>query len=516
MRRLISISFSAFSVLFLACKPSPKNKVGTAKNDAMKSMPSVTVHPAPNGLESVHGLTESSFFDIAVNGEDAFVYHSREIKDEHEHRKQLNSISYQGVSYVNFSIFQKVELEIEALKDAVDWEVMPKIEGVDITEANTLKITLHEPKKFVVTATIQGTEHNFIVSAEPPETNIPTKDEVGVLYLGPGVHKYGQAWDPYIDGIHTVYIAGGAVVEATINSKNKKNIKLLGRGILSQSFVTHAEESTKDTEEQEWDADWLGVVFTDSQNIEIDGIAIMSSPSYQLEVANCKDVTIKNVKLCGFGEHNNDGLHTYSTDVLVEDSFIASNDDRICITGLYDKDDGRDGVTWDGSNTLTGVPASNITIRNMVFWGLDNNGGDIMLTWNGANYAKNILVENSISLTPTNKAFIAARHGGSADINDLTIKNVTLNHGNLFDIVIGGKNYQGAGGGKLRNMHLENIVIDATNAEIGKQLIGENEESSIDGVTLKNITTKDGKLTSVEQLNITQNKFVNNLAVVTE
>lgn len=512
MKKILTYSLIGLGCLQLACKTSPDKKT-TLKNTKTE-ISAITLYPPITDLTTVHGLEESPYFALKVNGEDAFVYHSKEIRDEHEHRKQGNSISYQGVSYVNFSTNKEVDLEISSFKNAKNWSVMPET-GIEIyTIGNSLRLSLDGPRKFVVTATIDDKEEYFIISAEQPETNIPSKDDDGVLYLEAGVHKYGQAWDPYVNGIHTVYISGGAVVEATINSKNKNNIKLLGRGLLSQSFVTHAEESVKHAEEQEWDADWLGVVFTDSENIEIDGIAILSSPSYQLEIANSNNVSIRNIKLCGFGEHNNDGLHTYGKNIDISDSFIASNDDRICITGLYDKGDGKDGIEWDGSNALTGVPAENITIRDMVFLGLDNNGGDIMLTWNGAGYAKNIRIENVVSLTPTNKAFIAARHGGSADINDLIIKNVTLHHGNLFDVMVGGKNYQGAGGGKLRKILLENIIIEANVADIGKQLMGESSISTIENITLKNIMTKDGKLNSIDQLNIDTNEFVKNITVV--
>jgi hypothetical protein len=486
--------------------------------NATNSDDTVVLHPAVKNLEKIKGLTESTIFDLTVNGQNAFVYHSREIMDQYEHIKQLKSISYQGVSYVNFSMLKKVTLQINSLNGkASDWKILPKRADFKVDIAtNTISLSLSKPEKFVISATINGVEQSIIVSAEKPETNIPSKTDKGVLYLGPGVHQYGQAWDPFVKGIHTVYVAGGAVLEATIKSNDKKNVKILGRGIISQSFVTHAEESSPNEKEreQEWDADWLGIVFTDSQNIVIDGVAIASSPSYQLEVANCKNVKITNVKLCGFGEHNNDGIHTYSTNVLLEDSFIASNDDRICITGLYDKESGNDNMQWDGSNELTGVSLSNIKIKDVVFWGLDNNGADIMLTWNGSGYTKNILVENVISLTATNKAFIAARHGGSADINNLVFKNVKLCHGNLFDIEIGESNYQGAGGGKLRNMLLENITIDAKISDIGKQLMGENKNSNIDGITFKNIVATDGVLTDVKQLKLRTNEFVTNLSII--
>ena len=63
-------------------------------------------------MEKVKGLSESSIFDLSVNGQDAFVYHTREIADEFEHVKQLKSVSYDGVSYVNFSMKQALTIEI--------------------------------------------------------------------------------------------------------------------------------------------------------------------------------------------------------------------------------------------------------------------------------------------------------------------------------------------------------------------------------------------------------------------
>ncbi len=515
-RRFMYLRFTMVLIaglLFIGCKNSPS----PAKNNKPVES-NIVLYPKVKDIDQIHGMSESEIFDLKVNGKDTFVYHTREIADEFEHIKQLKSVSYTGVSYVNFSTTGSVVLEINSLKNQVsNWKVLPAREGVIINkETNSLTINLSKPEKFVVSAIIGGKEQSIIISAETPETNIPSKEGKGVLFLEPGIHKYGQAWDPFVNGIHTVYVSGGAVLEATIKSNNKKNVKLLGRGIISQSFVTHSEESSNDDKEreQEWDADWLGVVFTNSQNIEIDGIAIASSPSYQLEVANCTNVTVKNAKLLGFGEHNNDGIHTYSNNVLVDDTFIASNDDRICITGLYDKENGNDNIQWDGSDELMGVSVANITIRNVVFWGLDNNGGDIMLTWNGSGFAKDILIENVVSLTGTNKAFLAARHGGSSDIHDMVFRNIKLCHGNLFDVEIGESNYQGAGGGKLRNLLFENVTIKAGFNEIGKQLLGESKLSNVDGIKLKNIITNEGVLTDVNQLKLKTNEFVTNLEIV--
>ena len=55
------------------------------------------------------------------------------------------------------------------------------------------------------------------------------------------------------------------------------------------------------------------------------------------------------------------------------------------------------------------------------------------------------------------------------------------------------------------------MTIHADAKTIGKQLIGENQTSFINNITLKNIKTSDGLLKSIKDLNIQQNEFVTEL-----
>lgn len=480
---------------------------------------STTVYQPVKDLHLVEGLEESPLFKLNVNGLKAFVYRGIETVGEFEWYGDAgvmtDSPSYDGVSYCNFSIAKGADLIITATSEIEEFLVLPTNESAQLVNKNELSLSIDKAQKFVVQAKLNDKWEYFVISAEEPETNIPDKNAPNVLYLEPGVHQFGQAWDPFVDGINTLYVAGGAVVEATLKVKDKENIKILGRGLFAQAFVPHAEEFEV-RREQEWDADWMGIHIGRSKNIEIDGIALINSPGYQLEFAICENVTVKNVKLLGFGEHNNDGLHTYGKNITVDDCFIACNDDRVCITGLFDNDYGTGDIMWDGTNELSGTPVSDITIRNMVFLGLHNNGGDIMLTWNGETYAKNILIENCISLTPTNKAFIASMHGGSAIFENIVVRNCHLYHGNLLSLLVRDQGYQGKGGGAIKDLLLENITLEANKSEIGKQLTGFSETSNIEGIVLKNIRAKDGILNSIEETNIVVNGFVAPVTVIAE
>ena len=90
LKKVFLLVFTTFLVLSqTSCKDvSATNKLS---NNADEDL-TIVVYPKVQGLENVKGFEESSVFDLKINNQDAFVYRSFEIKDEHEHVKQLKSI----------------------------------------------------------------------------------------------------------------------------------------------------------------------------------------------------------------------------------------------------------------------------------------------------------------------------------------------------------------------------------------------------------------------------------------
>jgi hypothetical protein len=280
------------------------------------SVDNVRIYPGPGCLEAVHGLEESKDFDLLVEGKNAFVYRGWEIHDPFEWYGDagvmVDSPAYRGVSFCSFETTGPCTFQITTRAPMKSWDLKPVVGKVKAVDAKTLEVTIEGPQKFFLTAKLEGEEKAdfFIISAERPMDYQVDRKDPSVLYLEKGVHHFGQAWDPFVNGIQTVYLEPGAVVEATIRSRGKRNISILGRGVFAQSFVRHAEE-VEHRQEQEWDADWMGVCITDSQNVVMEGVWIANSPSYQCEFSNCHNVVATNLKLTGFGEHNNDGFHLY-------------------------------------------------------------------------------------------------------------------------------------------------------------------------------------------------------------
>jgi hypothetical protein len=459
------------------------------------AQPHVILAPEPGDLSGVSGLQRSPDFTLRVQSEEAFVYHGS--------KANASELSQQGVSYCNFSFEGgPVSVQIESREPVAAWTVQPTgrtpIERSDRRQA---RLTIDSPRKLLVTARlVAGGERYFILSAEPPEINPPRRGEPGVLWLEPGVHRFGRSWNPFTGGVHTVYLAPGAVVEATLKVTDQSNLRLTGRGLFIQSVFDHARTLV---DGNGWYADFMGMYFRNCDNLVVEGIASLCSPAFQLEVADCDNVVLRNLKLTGFGDHNNDGIHVYSRNVLLEDSFIAGNDDRICLNGLFDRDlPLAEAARLSKTERLTDTTVSNIHLRGLVFWGLKN-GADIMITWNSGQTTERVLVEDCDSLSPTNKAFVSARHAGSGSFSNLVFRNCRLEHGHFVDIEVAdsGK-YWGRGGGSIGDILFADISLTVPPPQVAKAIRGRDAHGAVGPITFRNIIAAGEPVTELAQTTI--------------
>jgi hypothetical protein len=95
------------------------------------------------------------------------------------------------------------------------------------------------------------------------------------------------------------------------------------------------------------------MMFTESENILVEGITLRCGWQWTFRMTGCKDITIRNIKICGGKNLNDDGIDPSSCqNVLIEDCFIRTHDDNISIKAHCD--DRR--------------PCENIEIRNCLHW----------------------------------------------------------------------------------------------------------------------------------------------------
>ncbi len=482
---------------------------GCSKSDKALMGPILEVFPGPGDLSGVEGLEGSTLFAVGVEGQDLFVYRGFEL--------EFNKYGFaqKGGHYTSFAFTRmKPEVRIRTRDPLLDFKIEPEVVGLVRQVSDTeIVLSLDEPQKLVMTAQFEEGEDQWLaVSAEAPASFEIDRDDPSVLVLGPGVHDYGRAWDPFEGGIKTLYLEGGAVVTATLRVVGRDGISILGHGLFSQAFRPHAKQ--EDPLQTEWMGNCMGAYFRDCKDLRFEGYAVINAPSYQLEVANCENVLIRNVKLLGFGENNNDGIHAYSRNVLIEDSLIAGSDDRICITGLYDSEDREILVKADQQKRITGCDVGPIHIRDVVLWG-HRNGADIMLTWNGSHTCEDILIENVKSLVSRKggsyKGFVGSMHGGSVIVRDVVIRNAEVYHNTFLSLLVNPASVWGAGGGAIRDVLFENIKIHSSREALRHRVRGTSAESKLANFTFRNVTLEDGSLlTGFEGTSIEVGDFVEN------
>jgi len=169
----------------------------------------------------------------------------------------------------------------------------------------------------------------------PPETDIPDKDDPNVVYFGPGVHDIGEL---QLESGHTLYLAGGAVLRPFAKHLRKSekekhytgleyergiipirargdDVTVRGRGIISG--------------ERGLPAGRRFGLFQGSRmkRLRIEGVVFTRSTGWTVLLHACRDSIIKRTRVLGYFT-NADGFCLHSChDCRVMDSFIHTADD---------------------------------------------------------------------------------------------------------------------------------------------------------------------------------------------
>lgn len=358
----------------------------------------VIIYPAPGDLSEVVGLSQSGVFSAKVNTQQAFVYEAG-----------------QGWSFFSFA-FENTEVQVEVtVNEPIDrWQVRPDSSGIIPTQnGNTFTFTFSQPEKVILQ--INGPHgKKLLISAEPPETEFYAEGEPGVLYFGPGIHSIGYKFTPQ-NNIHTIYLAGGAVVRGTLRISNQPNLKILGRGIFAMGEWAHDEEE--------------GLNLQSNDGLIVDGVTVVDSPGWQLTIAQSYNTSVRNVKLIATKSHyNTDGIEMYhQNNVNVSDFFILANDDAIAIGGGITNVEVRNGILWNNTNggSIMFDGGGDIDSHDLLFQDIDvlENGSNFNTPVFGARLGaidseliskvvfRDIRVENAVRLNGTQIPIIDMKIG---------------------------------------------------------------------------------------------------------
>lgn len=210
-----------------------------------------------------------------------------------------------------------------------------------------LRIRVWEDTYFVIEpeGDIFGGIHIFCNRCRPPE-----RDREHVIEFTEGIYtadncKYiriNEYGAPILDGVvddTLIYIADGAVVNAAIELKGVRNVKIAGNGMISLIDRCHGADNNF-AGDRMWGAFRYhakpGIyIRSGCKDIEIDGI-LLNCEFRGIVIRNSENIVIKNVKMFTSTE-NADGINCYNTShLLVDHCYIQSADDCFCMYNACD------------------------------------------------------------------------------------------------------------------------------------------------------------------------------------
>lgn len=391
-------------------------------------------------------------------------------QDLYEYEALVDMHNATKSSMVYFDFKGTVEFEITYNRGTVhSARIRPLSYGFEPSiEGNTLRFSLSKPSNLSIE--VNGDIfHNLQIFTNSPETYKPNPKDKSVIYFGPGFHKVkGNVL--HVPTGKTVYLAGGAVLNASIHCDSVKNVRICGRGIVYKA------------------EDGVGVNYSDQ--IKIEDLVFLNPNHYTVSSGQSTNLTIKNIRSFsakGWG----DGIDLFSNNnVLIDGVFMRNSDDCIAIYGH------RWGFYGD---------CKNVTVQNATLWA-DVAHTILIGTHGNSEPGKAETIENikfnNIDILNHDEPQINYQGCMSINVSDenlarnIYFENIRVEdfeQGQLINLrVTYNKKYAKAPGRGIENVFFKNVSYNGKNANLSI-IEGYSEERGI-----KNVVFEGLKINGVE------------------
>jgi hypothetical protein len=399
-----------------------------------------------------------------LNTFDYSLYGSREMED---------------LNVANFSCSGAVTILIKANVNIDTFSIRPKSRKIIVTvKGSEITFTISSPQKLYIE--INNLPH-LAIFANPLEVNPQKKGDPGVIYYGPGVHNPGRI---HLVSNMTMYIAGGAVVNAEIFGRNLKNVTITGRGIIQGKME-----------------------ISGSTNFNVSGIFIRNTKGWTNTLTDCHNCSYRNVKVFSYEAiYSVDGINPVScTNFTIDDCFIRCRDDCVAIKSV------------DNNLQVDSVYVSNCV---MVGWacsdgitiGFELNGGPVENV-----FVKNcdILYARGDGRTGGHSAFSIVCDG-PAIVQNIFFEDIRVEEQvefkNLEFIVTDGTFYGTDPPGHIKGVYLTNIKWE--NPVKPFIIKGYSPDNLVEDITFNNCSAGGKTLTRITDADIRINQFTRNITFI--
>ena len=344
-----------------------------------------------------------------------------------------------------------------------------------------------------------------------PPVEAPPED---AIVFGPGMHRPGYDEPITLSEGQTLYLAGGAWVEGIVRAKDTENIRVMGRGVLSQSLARGRDYAGNENVAP------VGLHFDTCRDVSISGIIeTRAIGGWCGRVSNCDRVCVDNYHVVASVIPSTDGFNPCnSRDVTIQNTFFHTSDDCIAIKG----NTGGSVVTHPDIPPATQPPVENIRIRGCQFWN-DRNNIVVIGAESRTKHIRGIRVEDCDVLFH-NKYFrdlgafsITPLHG--TFIGDIAYENIRIEHieNQLFCFRFVDEMYNIPGNqsfpGGLENLTIRNIEVLHQRGGPRSEMSGWSEDKPIRNVSIENVRYQDRPLATPEAMGANMNAFVQDIDV---
>jgi polygalacturonase len=335
----------------------------------------------------------------------------------------------------------------------------------------------------------------FLTGTIALNDNITLQLNKGAVLLGStDVNDYKNL-DPFVDGL------GISVGWALVVAVDKKNISITGEGTIDgQGSKLKAQQILTDTraESQRWGRRPFLLRIVRCQNVMLNGITLNYAAAWTSHYFQCKQVSVKNVKVVSRGVAHNDGMDIDGCqDVTIKYCDVDSGDDALCFKTTSSKMACKN-IVVSGLRLKSGQGAIKIGTESMAAFENINisqcyiydtaNGGIKLLSVDGANI-RNVKISD-ITMVEV-KTPILIRLGARLSVfrkdqdsqqpigtlENVTIKNVKAKAADNAQLMPpSGILVTGIPGHYIKNLVLENIEINLAgggNKENARQVVPE-------------------------------------------
>ncbi len=463
----------------------------------------------------------SNQFKVSANGERVCVYKCR----VSAHPLNQEWPGYQRpieqteeTSYVMLGSDGMVSLDITPSEPFKNVVVRPLSKNIKAqTDGGSVQVTFPGPGQYTVE--LDGIHHTIAVFINPEKEFDIDKASSDVIYFGPGVHT--ETYKINMQDNQTVFIDEGAVLYGGISAIRKKNVSVVGYGIIDNSKMIRDGVSAYRSGKAEFNG--TPIFFENCENITVQGVTIVDSSCFCLHVDGCTNFVADNVKIIGMWRYNSDGCDICnSTNAVLKNSFLRTFDDSIVIKGIINNNQ---------------LPVENITAENCVVW-CDWGRALEIGAETSAPYMRNIVFKNC-DLIHGCHIMMDIQHGDRALVSNVLFEDIRVEYTGvehepvfqsykgevyqypqnrylptLFGIMTRVSHWSNDGyAGDIKDVYFKNITVTVDSGAVPPSEItiyNKDNLSVIDNVNFDNIVI-NGKKIAFDELEISIDNGVGNV-----